>query len=76
MFSLDAGQGKLTVKSKQPISTLAWHKIKVVRDHKIVKLTVDKQDTVEGMLPKTFDQIDLETGIIIGEPQKPERKYV
>lgn len=64
------------MKSKQPISTLVWHKIKVVRDHRIVKLTVDKQDTVEGTLPKSFDQIDLETGIIIGEPKQPERKYV
>ena len=64
------------MKSKQPVSTLVWHNIKVDRDHKIVKLTVDKQDTVEGTLPKSFDQIDLETGIIIGEPKKPETRCV
>ena len=73
-FSLNAGQGKVTVKSKQPVSLFEWHTIKVTRNKKIVKLTVDKQDAVEGTLPKTFTEIVLENSLIIGEPKQPSKR--
>ncbi len=64
------------MKSKQPVSALEWHKIKVIRDRLVVRLTVDKQNTVEGRLPKTFTEIDLGSALIIGEPKQIVKRYV
>lgn len=62
------------MKSKEPVSLFEWHNIKVTRDKKAVRLTVDKRKTVEGTLPKTFTEIDLESALIVGEPKQPEKR--
>ena len=76
VFSLDAGQGKVTVKSKQPVATSEWHNITVTRDRLAIKLTVDKQGTVQGTLPKTFTEIVLDRALVFGEPKQPVKRYV
>ena len=62
------------MKTKQQISLFDWHKIRINRDEKVLELTVDEQEQVQGSLPKTFIVIDLESSLVIGEPKEPVKR--
>ena len=71
---IDAGQGAILAKSKQPLTMDKWHSIKVSRVEKRLKLTVDTQASVETEFPGAFSSVELKGAIILGKPKDSKKR--
>ena len=65
-YRIDAGSGESVAKSKHSIELHKWHKIRLVRDSKKMRLYVDNQDFVTANNVGKFTKINLKEIMYVG----------